>query len=232
MSGLTGRQEFSASASNAAELGAAPTQVIGSLQDRILEVIRAHQPLRAKELVSHFADVDANALDCGVIALMRTHRVTLLGGHYDLAKTTHGVACNPTSIAPPTAAEEAAASLGPEKQVCEDCARSLSIGEFQFVRGEKRSLICRGCMGRRAQNGRLRNQSGAAPVDPSVAIVVEPQPADESPLAKLERKRDALVARREQLTMEYEAKLKDAIDRVAAINHLLAEVKRLSEEPV
>jgi hypothetical protein len=87
-------------------------------------------------------------------------------------------------------------------------------------------------MGLRAQNGRLRKQLGTPSQSGGCVEAVAISPAPESALAKLEGKRDAYIARREQLTAQYEADLKEVIERVEEIDRVLADVKRLSEEPV
>jgi hypothetical protein len=225
-----------------------------SLQTRIIEVIRANQPLRAKDLCSHLPGIDAPALDCAVTALMRSNKVSLLGAHYDLVQTERpqmqkrraeevaepppdlrahtGTRPNgnhpwqqpalepPQDDCEPPSAAEAAASLSPPEMVelfkCDHCKEPSPDGAFRHSTLGKRFKVCKRCDAE--ARGFVSRKT--------------PLPESDSLLAKLQRKRDALLARREQLTAEYEAKLKDVIDRAAEIDHLLAEVERLSEGEV
>jgi hypothetical protein len=181
-----------------------------TLRTRVIEAIRAHQPLPARELTLYLADVSDTALDCAVTSLLRSKTITRLGGYYDVAGRA------------PTAMEEAEASLSPPGLPlfeCKRCGNDRPDSEFQHSKLGTRFSVCIPCV--RAGRKEPSDAPGAA------AVVTAP-----STDSLLEQKRAALTAKREQLTADYESQLKALIDRIDAIDHVLAEMKRLSEEPL
>lgn len=142
------------------------------LQDRVLSVLLEQGPVRAKDLGQWLPGIDRGGLDCAVNALMRTNKVSLTLGTYDLVRAAGGkdVVYQKQPPKPPSASEGAVASLAPAvpTQVCIDCHQALPLEkEFQLTgHGQGHSKICRRCMGKRARNGRELERSEGNPVLP------------------------------------------------------------------
>lgn len=165
------------------------------LQTRVLAVIREHQPLRRTDLSGWLKDVDSILLDTCVNALLRANKISLTGGYYDVVEQSRPtkaekLVCIGASIAtingrgigatPPTADEEAAASLVPATQVCTDCeGEPQPIDNFQIGRGNTRPKICRTCRGKRSRRARAANQADStaeAPASGQASTHTQQQP--------------------------------------------------------
>jgi hypothetical protein len=137
--------------------------MIVPLQSRILDLLSAG-PVAVKDLPRQLADVDRNALDCAINALMRANTVGRTWNSYELVSRLNGRATaserleaitrDPVRVlasngyvaaAPPSAAQEAAASLQPQTFPCTKCPDPLPREAFgTSIRGNRRK-VCKRC---------------------------------------------------------------------------------------
>lgn len=151
-----------------------------NLQQRIVGVIREHQPLRAAELEKWLPDIDHINLDVGINALMRANRVSRTAGYYDLVEHERpqqqkrpvavAIASEPmvavpdtpvtppalvADPSPPSAEEEAAASLLPQPELfdCAKCGIPKPDNAFAHSHTGTRHTACLQCRGEKIRAG-------------------------------------------------------------------------------
>lgn len=138
------------------------------LQERILAVLAKQGPILGKELGHWLKDVDSIALDCALLGLQRANKVSLALKHYDLIRplakpgAPHTEAKTPQVAAPPpTAAEEAAASLQAEIP-CTACGVPKAPCYFRMLPNGKRAGVCNLCHGKKTKAGQVKKAERAA----------------------------------------------------------------------
>jgi hypothetical protein len=141
------------------------------LSQRILDTLRDNGPIAVRELAKWFDDVDHIDLDATVTRLMRQNSVALALGKYELvAQKSNGkhvpFVATPVSEPPPTAAEEAQASLTPQLFPCAACAEPHPDEAFRHRQDGSRYAICKAAHARKmglaskGKHNRLKGSQG------------------------------------------------------------------------
>lgn len=137
------------------------------LTDRILDTLRANGPIAAGEFPKWFAGIDRISLDEAVSWLLRKNSISFAFNRYEwVERKTNGLhtpfVAMAVSEAPPTAAEEVAASLKPatvitrERIVCPGCRKLRFDAEFRHSALGKRFTICKYCESAKTQETRQK----------------------------------------------------------------------------
>jgi hypothetical protein len=144
-----------------------------TLQNRIVEVLQAHQPLQFDDLARYLPMADNIDLDTSMLQLLRADRVDLKGVWYSLKNSAQPVVpaaakkfvsiATPGAVTPPTAEEEAAASLQVPKAWCEECKTDHVVSEFRQRSDGSPFKYCKKSHAQRMQRARK-------PSDPSTPI--------------------------------------------------------------
>jgi hypothetical protein len=126
------------------------------LQERVLSVLVERGAVKAKELHHWLAGVDHIALDCALNALLRANKVSLALGSYEVVRLGEkDVVRRKGEPAPPSAQDEAAASLtpaSPKTAHCIDCGPKPAEA-FQHSRRGKPHKLCIECARKRQIRG-------------------------------------------------------------------------------
>jgi hypothetical protein len=163
-----------------------------NVQERVMAVVRTHQPLRSSELEKFLPDLDHIDVDVCIRALMRANKVSLTAGYYDLVerewpqmqkKPIVAIAeVSPPSViapaAPPTAAEEASSALQEHKAWCSECKTDHLVSEFRQRSDGSPYKYCKKSHGQRMQRARHPSdeKSESTPIPPQQAPIGSQEP--------------------------------------------------------
>ncbi len=125
------------------------------LQDRVLTVLTEKRSVRVKELSQWLPDADTIALDYAMTALMRANRVSRVMGCYEIIGANGQIhtPTEPEPIAPPEAAQEAAAALREATGYCLTCDTSKPDKAFQHSKKGARYKTCIECAQKASRRG-------------------------------------------------------------------------------
>lgn len=186
-----------------------------SIQQDVLDCIGPNG-IGAKELRGRLGNVPQGELDVCTNALMRNGKIALMFGRFELGGAKR------TTVAPPTAAQEAAASLRPDSKVCKSCRVPKPLCEFRTTSAANdRADECNTCHGKRTKAGQLKASAihVTAPVvarHQSVATVESRPEAPKQPVISdhvIQRvtaecsKATEEIARQERLIVELEQEI-------------------------
>lgn len=205
------------------------------LRERILGVLQEKTVVWAKEFLRLLPDVDRTALDCGLNALQRDGQIELHANQYRLLSgkpdTEHKPTVDPDP--PPTAAEEAAASLQHETRVCKSCKAPKPFSEFRLIGNGQRALQCTECHGKKIQAG-MKNKAARMAVVTALKGEASAQPviADrvfERVSADLQADLDADARDAAEIQRLEQARLARA-DSIAERQRFLDDYKKYAQE--
>lgn len=130
-----------------------------SIQQEVLDCI-GPDGINARDLRARLGNIPQGELDVCTNALMRSQKLSLTFGRFEL------VGARPVQAeAPPNAQEEAAVSLlQPVSRVCVTCGgKPQAPHEFRFVGpGDARAKECNTCHGKKAQAGQAKQRGKRA----------------------------------------------------------------------
>lgn len=131
-----------------------------SIQEDILDTIGA-SGIGVKALRERMSNIGGIELDVAVRALQRAKRITVVNERYEVAPSTRSLGAMPHTGRPPSAEEEAAASLfQPVTRVCITCqGPPQPLHRFRFIGpGNERARECNACHGKKTQAGQVKKR--------------------------------------------------------------------------
>lgn len=153
-----------------------------SIQQEIIDTIGA-KSVEVGALRAAMGNIGASELDVALNALLRAKRIRVVSNRYEVIPSTSPLGAMPHSGRPPTAEEEAAASLLPVNRVCVTCGPpAQALCEFRLVGpGNSRSTECNKCHGKRVRAGqsKQRGQRALVSISCDIAQSVERLPVKE-----------------------------------------------------
>jgi len=134
-----------------------------SIQQDILDTIGA-TGIGVKVLRERLSNIGGNELDIAINALQRAKRVRVVNECYEVIPSTRPLGGMPHTGRPPSAEEEAAASLLPVTRVCITCrGEPQPLHQFRFIGpGNERARECNACHGKRTQAGNPKKRGQRA----------------------------------------------------------------------
>lgn len=134
-----------------------------SIQSDILDTIGTGG-VEVSALRERLGNIGANELDLAVNALMRARRIKIVLNRYEVIPSKRPLGGMPHTGRPPSAEEEAAASLLPVTRVCITCqGPPQALHQFRFVGpGNERAKECNTCHGKKIQAGNPKKRGQVA----------------------------------------------------------------------
>lgn len=153
-----------------------------SIQQDVLDTIGS-EGIAVESLLEAVGNVGPQELQVTVNALSRARRIQVVEGRYQVVSAKRPLGDMPHTGRPPTAQEEAAASLLPMTRVCVTCGGApQALCEFRLVGpGNARALECNTCHGKKSRAGMAKKRGQIATLNPTMgASAVSPQTPHES----------------------------------------------------